>query len=133
VGRLKAEEQPRPPLFFVSVAFKGVSFGVSLLFTTLAERFVSVAAKGVRGADCWRESNWVEWEDIEGVRRTGWRARPAEASGMSRKPNRDAKNAQKAHIRGGAQRNCAEQQKDYSTSVQLVKCYFKWSVCREIV
>jgi hypothetical protein len=32
----------------------------------------------------------------------GKRARPADASGMSRKPDRDAKNAQKAHIKGEA-------------------------------
>ena len=36
-------------MFFVSVASKGLSFGVSLLFATLAGRCVSVAAKGVRG------------------------------------------------------------------------------------
>jgi hypothetical protein len=71
------------------------------LFAILAGRFVSVAAKGVRGADCWRESNWMGWEAIEGVRRTAWRARPTDASGMSRKPNRDAKNAEKADIKGG--------------------------------
>jgi len=41
------------------------------------------------------------WEAIEGVRRTAWRARPTDASGMSRKPNRDAKNAEKADIKGG--------------------------------
>ena len=34
-------------MFFVSVASKGVSFGVSLLDATLAEEFVSVADKGV--------------------------------------------------------------------------------------
>jgi hypothetical protein len=37
------------PLFFVSVASKGFSHGVSLLFATLAGRFISVAAKGLRG------------------------------------------------------------------------------------
>ena len=45
------------PLFFVSVAFKGVSFGVSLLFAALVGRFVSVVVKGVTGVRCWRGSN----------------------------------------------------------------------------
>src|SRR5713226_6637252 len=45
------------PLFFVSVASKGLSPTVSLLFATLAGRFISVAGKGLTGADCWRESN----------------------------------------------------------------------------
>jgi hypothetical protein len=35
------------PRFFVSVASKGVSFSVSLLFATLAGRSISVADKGV--------------------------------------------------------------------------------------
>jgi hypothetical protein len=35
------------PVFFVSVASKGVRFSVSLLFATLAGRSISVAAKGV--------------------------------------------------------------------------------------
>ena len=43
----------------ISVADKGVSSAVSLLFATLAARSISVAAKGLTGADCWRESNWV--------------------------------------------------------------------------
>src|SRR5712692_12093153 len=37
------------PLFFVSVASKGVSPAVSLLFATLAGRSISVAAKGLTG------------------------------------------------------------------------------------
>ena len=37
------------PQFFVSVAFKGVSFEVSRLFATLAGRSISVASKGVMG------------------------------------------------------------------------------------
>ena len=36
------------PLFFVSVASKGLSNDVSLLFATLAGSFISVAAKGLR-------------------------------------------------------------------------------------
>jgi hypothetical protein len=55
------------PLFFVSVAFKGVSFAVSLLFASLAGSFISVAAKGLMGARCWRESNGHGWDDFEGV------------------------------------------------------------------
>ena len=37
-----------PPGFFVSVASKGFSLLVSLLFATLAGRFISVAAKGLK-------------------------------------------------------------------------------------
>ncbi len=37
------------PLFFVSVASKGLSPAVSLLFATLAGRSISVAAKGLMG------------------------------------------------------------------------------------
>jgi len=62
------------PLDFVRVAAKGLSNCVSLLFATLAERSISVAAKGLMGADCWRESNCLGWEDFGGVRRTSWRA-----------------------------------------------------------
>jgi hypothetical protein len=36
------------PWFFVSVASKGLSFSVSLLFATLAGRSISVADKGVK-------------------------------------------------------------------------------------
>jgi len=35
------------PLFFVSVASKGLSQAVSLLFATLAGRYISVAGKGL--------------------------------------------------------------------------------------
>ena len=35
-------------MFFVSVASKGLSCGVSLLFATLAGRSISVAAKGLK-------------------------------------------------------------------------------------
>jgi hypothetical protein len=44
---VKEQSGDPSPGFFVSVASKGVRFSVSLLFATLAERFVSVAAKGV--------------------------------------------------------------------------------------
>src|SRR5713226_10155893 len=66
-------EKAGPPLFFASVASKGLSPAVSLLFATLAGRSISVATKGPTGADCWREINWEGWEDFGGVRRTAWR------------------------------------------------------------
>src|SRR6266446_4673497 len=72
-----------PPMFLVSVASKGFSSAVSLLFATLAMRSISVAAKGLTRTKCWRESNWVGAEDFEGVRRTTWRAR------MVRRAQRD--------------------------------------------
>jgi len=50
---------PGTPVFFISVAFKGLSDGVSLLFTILAGESISVAAKGLMVADCWRESNGI--------------------------------------------------------------------------
>jgi len=65
---------PPSPLFFVSVASKGLTPTVSLLFATLTGEFISVAAKGLTGVDCWRESNCVGWKDSEEVRRTTWRA-----------------------------------------------------------
>jgi hypothetical protein len=43
-----------PPEFFVSVASKGLSDAVSLLFATLVGKFISVASKGLTKADCWR-------------------------------------------------------------------------------
>jgi hypothetical protein len=54
-------------LFFVSVASKGVKICVSRLFAALTGEFVSVAFKGFRRADCWREGNWLGWEDFGGV------------------------------------------------------------------
>jgi hypothetical protein len=55
------------PAFFVSVASKEVRFPVSLLFATLAGRFISVAAKGLTVSWCWRESNGHGWEEFEEV------------------------------------------------------------------
>jgi hypothetical protein len=52
------------PWFFVSVASKGVSFSVSLLFATVAGYFVSVAGKGLMAAGCWREGNAIGWENL---------------------------------------------------------------------
>jgi hypothetical protein len=60
------------PLFFVSVAFKGVSFAVSLLFASLAGSFISVAAKGLMGAWCWRESTPLGWGDLKGPGTSFW-------------------------------------------------------------
>src|SRR6267142_3562119 len=63
---------PPTPLFFVSAESKGLSDRVSLLFAILTRRSISVAAKGLMGANRWRKSNWVGWEDFGGVRRTSW-------------------------------------------------------------
>jgi hypothetical protein len=56
------------PLFFVSVASKGLSQSISLLFATLAGRCISVAAKGLIRAKRRREISCVGWEDFERVR-----------------------------------------------------------------
>ena len=74
-GELKVDNTwaPHPRVFFVSVASKGLSPAVSLLFATLAGKSISVAAKGFRKASRWRESNWNGREEFEGVRRTAWR------------------------------------------------------------
>ena len=134
------------PLFFVSVACKGVSSAVSLLFATLAGRFISVAAKGLTGADCWQESNWVGFEDFEGVRRTTWRAGPGIATGMqmthmvrralsfptgpesaiptrpgSMAPTRSGSTIAKGAA--GRQKDRADYNKNYSVLVQSVKDY----------
>src|SRR6267142_1921327 len=61
------------PLFFVSVAAKGLRDRTSLLFSTLARRSISVASKGLMKARCWRESNGLGWEDFGGVIRTAGR------------------------------------------------------------
>jgi len=55
------------PVFFVSVASKGVSPAVSLLFATLAGQCISVAAKGLTQASGRRESNFVSRDEFEGV------------------------------------------------------------------
>jgi len=47
-----------PPMFFLSVAIKGLCLAVSLLFATLAERYINVAAKGVKAIAC-RDSERV--------------------------------------------------------------------------
>jgi hypothetical protein len=61
-------------MFFVSVASKGVNHAVSLLFATLAGRFISVAAKGLTGVKSWRErSGGLGWEYFEGEGEPGGR------------------------------------------------------------
>src|SRR5258708_38963352 len=45
VKRCEVDGRPPTPLFFVSVASKGLSQAVSLLFATLVGRSISVAAK----------------------------------------------------------------------------------------
>jgi hypothetical protein len=57
-------------VFFVSVAAKGFSDPVSLLFATLAASSISVAAKELTGTDGWQENICLGCEDFEGVRRT---------------------------------------------------------------
>ena len=65
---------PLPPIL-VSVASKELSPTVSLLFATFTGKHISVASKEVMRTMCWREGNWVGWEDFEEVRRTAWRRR----------------------------------------------------------
>src|SRR5712664_4137840 len=84
------------PLFFVSVASKGLSPAVSLLFATLAGKSISVAGKGLTGVDFWRKSSCVGWKDSEEVRRTTWRA-----SMVRRAPSF-------ARAAAGRRRNCAD-------------------------
>ena len=43
----KNEDKPHPPMFFVSVASRGLRLGVSPLLATLADCRVSVDFKGV--------------------------------------------------------------------------------------
>ena len=52
------------PLFFVSVASKGFTHAVSLLFATLAGIFVSVAAKGLMGefSEVWQGTEFGDRE-----------------------------------------------------------------------
>jgi hypothetical protein len=72
---------PSSPRFFVSVASKELRVSVNPLDATLMGILVSVADKGLR------EMVLV-----------GMLQDPVTPSGMSRKPNRDAKNAQTAHL-----------------------------------
>jgi hypothetical protein len=69
VAGLNVERRGAHPLFFVSVAGKGLSEAASLLFATLAWRSISVAVKGLMAANCGRESNSLGWEYLEGAGR----------------------------------------------------------------
>src|SRR6266850_2945372 len=64
---------PPSPLFFVSVESKRLRFSVSSLFSALTREFTSVESKGLTGAGCLQESNWVGPDDFGGVRRTARR------------------------------------------------------------
>jgi hypothetical protein len=67
-GERKTTPTPPPtPAFLVSVAAKGVSHAVSLLFATVAGESISVATKGLTQANCGREGNFVRSSDFEGV------------------------------------------------------------------
>ena len=89
------------PLFFVSVASKGFSHAVSLLFATLTGGTISVAAKGLTlHQNCARRGRRASASGA--VRRTAWRASPGTETGMSRNCMRDAKGAQETHMVRGA-------------------------------
>jgi len=62
------------PVFFVSVASKGLSLAVSLLFATLAGRSISVAAKGLKamvGSDPDRVAA-DQWTVVREEKNGGW-------------------------------------------------------------
>jgi hypothetical protein len=129
LGARQGSSAPTPWLL-VSVAFKGLSYTISLLFATLAGRLVNVAAKGLTGTYCWRESNWLGWEDFGGVRRTTWRAHiKGEAPSSPAGPEStiptgsESANAKAAAGRWGKR---AEYIDNYYILVSLVKDYFKW-------
>ena len=107
------------PMFFVSVASKGFSFAVSLLFATLARRSISVAAKGLTGTKCWRERNGLGWEDFGGIRRTTWRASMVRCARSFPTGPESAI----ARATAGRRKDRADYSKDYSILVQLVKDY----------
>jgi hypothetical protein len=54
-------------VFFVSVASKGVSHAVSLLFSTLAGKSISVAVKGLTQASCSGAGEFAGRNDFEGA------------------------------------------------------------------
>src|SRR5712691_10235944 len=58
---------PPLPLFFVSVASKGLSQAVSLLFATLAGRSISVAAKGLKA-----RVGGGQWTVVSEEKKRGW-------------------------------------------------------------
>jgi hypothetical protein len=61
-------------VFFVSVASKGLSYGVSLLFATFAGRFINVAAKGLKAMVEW-DSDRIgagQWPVVSGEKNWRW-------------------------------------------------------------
>jgi len=58
---------PPTAVFFVSVASKGVSHAVSLLFATLAGKSISVAVKGLTQASCSGAGEFAGRNDFEGA------------------------------------------------------------------
>jgi len=88
-------------LFFVSVASKGFSRGVSLLFATLAGSFISVAAKGLRAI-----VDSGQWTVVRGEKKRGWGMRnPSGLLGTSRghaneRGERAARMLSENHVRG---------------------------------
>jgi hypothetical protein len=67
------------PVFFVSVASKGFSLPVSLLFATLARELIGVAGKGFMVAKSWRERGLRQpLPEGKGSRRTEEVARTGE-------------------------------------------------------
>ena len=71
----KNEDNPHPPMFFVSVASKGLRLGVSPLLATLADCRVSVDFKGVGtwALDCLgpSPSSFLQEIDTTGFSRWG--------------------------------------------------------------
>ena len=124
LGARQGKQRPHP-LFFVSVASKGLSSAASLLFATLAGRFISVAAKGLMGEDCWRESNWLVWDDSGGLRRT---ARRAPIGGWHPPSGRDGIYDRQA-CGGQAEDRCPNNRETiaYRYSMSMITC--KWFVC----
>src|ERR1700682_1950563 len=75
------------PMFFVSVAAKGVNHSVSLLFATFARRFISVAAKGLGvHQNCAKREHFVG-ADYEAFRDRGF-GKCVEARGRDSKQNK---------------------------------------------
>src|SRR5260370_19565426 len=82
LGFLFSVSPPYPtPVFFVSVASKGLSQAVSLLFATLARRPISVASKGLKArvGSCIREGKKVM---MQGGEEKNWKC--ARGSGTER-------------------------------------------------
>jgi hypothetical protein len=89
------------PLFFVSVASKGFSQGVSLLFATLAGRSISVAAEGLKAIVGSRQ-----WTVVSREKKGGWgMGNPSGLLGTNRgqangRGERAARVLSENHVRG---------------------------------